>query len=153
MLHDETFVGVTTRRVRERLVGLGSAECTAPGLDLGGIRKSRPHLTDEIFKARTNIPIPLSGGFVEGDTPSYGVMADQLLGYFALRCQIEFGPHDDDWYGLMEGKGGSDRESGRRRRGDDEMEPSQWGKSVLHLPGRHLSGDVSVVVSLQSPLD
>ena len=115
MLHDETFI-VVGASVREGLVGLGSAECTASGLDLGGVWKSHPHLTDEVFKAWANIPIPLGGGFVEGNTPSDGVTADQVLGHFAFRRQIEFGPHDDDWHGLMEGKGGSDRERGAEAR-------------------------------------
>ena len=102
-----------TRSIREGLVGLGSAEGTTSSLDLGGIWKSCAHLTNEVFKAWKNIPIPLSGGFVEGDTPSDGVAADQLLGHFALRRQIEFGPHDDDWHRLMEDEGGSERGSGR----------------------------------------
>lgn len=124
-LHNETFVGVRTRGVSEGLVDLGSAECTASSLDFGRIWKSAPHLTDEIFKAWSNTPIPLGGCLVEGDTPCDGVTTDRLLGHLALRHQIEFCPHDDNWYGLMEGEGGSDRESGRRRRGDGEMESSR----------------------------
>ena len=124
MLHNETFVGMWTRSVCEGLVDLGSAERTSPGLDLGGVWKSDAHLADEIFKAWANVPILLGRGFVEGDTPCDGVTADQLLGHFAFRRQIEFGPHDDDWDGLIESGGGSDRGNGGRRGGDDEMEPS-----------------------------
>ena len=80
-------------------------------------------MTDKIFKAWTNVPIPLGGGFVEGDAPSDSVTTDQLLRYLTLCRQIEFGPHDDDWYWLM-GEGGSGEESGRRRQGDDETESS-----------------------------
>ena len=124
-LHDETFVGARTRSVCEGSVRLGSAECTASSFDLGGVRKSGAHLTDEIFKAWTNIPIPLSRCLVEGGAPTDGVVTDQLLGHFALRCQIEFGPHDDNWYRLMQGEGGSDRESGKRNREDRETGPSR----------------------------
>lgn len=123
-LHNETFVGVGTRSVREGLVDLGSAERASSGLDLGGVWKSDTHLANEVFEARANVPIPLGRGFVEGDTPCDGVTTDQLLGHFAFRRQIEFGPHDDDWCGLMEGEGGSDRE----RAGGEGEEMMRWNQ-------------------------
>jgi hypothetical protein len=71
MLHNDTFIGMRTWSVIcEGLVGLRSAECTPSSFDLCGIWKSCAHLTDEIFKAWTNIPIPLSRGFEEGGAPS-----------------------------------------------------------------------------------
>lgn len=112
-LHNETFVTVRTRSVREGLVRLGSAECTASSLDLGRIWEPHPHLTDEVFEAGTDIPILLGGGFVERDTPSDGVATDQLLGHLALTRQIEFGPYDNNWDRLMEGRSGSEKERER----------------------------------------
>jgi hypothetical protein len=151
-LHNETFVDVGGRRVREGFIGLGSAECTASGLDLGGVRKSCAHLTDEIFKTWANIPIPLGGGFVEGDTPSDGITTDQLLRYFAFCCQIEFGPYDDHWDGLMEKRA----DQAERAGGGDGvvMRRSEFTEEYgLRLPGRHLLGGISVVVGLQFPVD
>jgi len=75
-LHNDTFFGAGARSVREGLVGLGSAKWTAPGLGLGGVWVSCAHLTNEILKAGVDIPVPLGGGFVEGDTPPNGVTTD-----------------------------------------------------------------------------
>ena len=115
--HNETFVGVGARSIRKGLVSLGSAECTASGFGLGGIWKSCSHLADEILETRVNVPIPLGGGFVEGNTPPDGVATDQLLGHFTFCCQVELCAYDDDWYRLMEWKSGS---SGGGTEGENE---------------------------------
>jgi hypothetical protein len=134
LLHNETFARIRVRCICERLVGLCSAKRTAPCFDLGGIRKPRTHLADEIFKTRTDVPTHLGRGFVERDAPSYGVTTDQLLGHFTFCCQIEFGPYDDNRYRLMEERDRWGKESGRWRQGDDEMVPSHWG--VWFVPTR-----------------
>lgn len=140
-LHNETFVGIGTRSVCERFVGLRPAECTASGLNLGGIRKTRAHLADEIFKTRTDVPISLGGGFVEGDTPFDSVTTDQLLGHLAFCGQIQFCPHNDNRYRLMEGRDG------------DRVMSKGIEECGLLLPGCHLLGDISVVVGLRSPVN
>jgi hypothetical protein len=99
--HNETFVGVGARSVRKRFMSLGSAECTASGLGLGRVWESCAHLADEILETGANIPIPLGGGFVEGNAPSDGVTTDHLLRHFTLCCQVELCAYDDDWYRLM----------------------------------------------------
>jgi hypothetical protein len=140
-LHNETFVGIGTRSVGERFVGLRPAERTASGLNLGGIRKTRAHLSDEIFKTRTDVPISLGGGFVEGDAPFDSVTTDQLLGHLAFCGKIQFCPHNDNRYRLMEGRSG------------DKVMSQAVGEYGLLLPGCHLLGDISVAVDLQSPVD
>lgn len=96
--HNEALFGVGARGVRKRLVSLGSAEGTASGLGLGRVRKSCTHLADEILETRPNIPVLFGRGFIEGDAPPDGVMANQLLGHFTLCCQVELRAYDDDWY-------------------------------------------------------
>ena len=98
VLHNEAFVDVGTRSVRKGLVGLSSAECAPSSLGLGRVWKPCAHLTDEILETRANVPIPLGGGLVEGDTPPDGVATDQFLGHLTLRSQVEFCAYDDDWY-------------------------------------------------------
>jgi len=88
VLHNGTFVGVGARSVCKGFVGLSFAECTAPGLGLGGVRKSCAHLTDEILESRANVPIPLGRGLIEGDAPPDGVTTDQFLGHFTFCCQV-----------------------------------------------------------------
>jgi hypothetical protein len=122
VLHNGAFFGVGARGVCKGFVGLGSSKHTTSDLGLCGIRISCAHLTNEVLKSGANIPIPLGRGFVEGDAPSDGVTADQLLGHFTLCRQVELGADDDDRYRLMEEKSGSGGErEGRSSREDEEM--------------------------------
>jgi len=129
VLHNDAFVGVGTS-VREGLVGFRFAKCAAAGLGFGGVRKSGAHLADEILERGANVPIPLGRGFVEGDAPPDGITADQLWGNLTFCCQVELCAHDDDWYRLMEGEGGSGGSGGGGSEGedggggDDEMQRS-----------------------------
>jgi hypothetical protein len=115
VLHDDAFFGAGTGGVCEGLVGLGFSKWSASGLGLGGIRISCAHLANEVLEARTNVPIPLGGGFVERDAPFDSATADQFLGHFTLRRQVEFGAYDDDWYRLGEKTGGETVGGGRGR--------------------------------------
>ena len=104
VLHNDAFF--RTWGIRKGLVSLSFAKCAASGLGLGRVRISCTHLANKILEAGANVPIPLGGGFVEGETPSNSVPTDQFLGYFTFCCQVELGANDDNWYRLMEEKSG-----------------------------------------------